>query len=336
MKDRNVKLILGFFVLILFVGLSGNNFLGNNVSYSINDSEAVMYFRNLKIISDKHVSPGEKVYAELSANTDKIKGITVEMYSYKNKKSFEVELKDLDKKPYFIMPDFDRNVVEGYTYVMDVVHVSFKDRTYANFSTSDTSGLYINLNQVGDSSITLEKAKKGSVWRDFVDVRIPYNTFARLYENTYVTLHADTKNIVSISLEFSSEDRSNSFVTYLENIDTRPYFSINEKDAQTGSKYSLTGVNVYYKEGDMVFYSAIKDNENPYMGIGDERNIVVVEDVIEESQYKKIEDAEETTNLTDVEATNSEYNNTFGGIIILVLILLVALGIFVFLKDEDR
>ena len=336
MKNRNMRLVLGFLVLILFVGLSGN-FLGSHFSFSINDSDYVMHFRSINIVPDKHVSPGEKVFVELSANIDKIKNISLEMYSYKNKKRFDVELKDLNKKPYFILPEFDKNVVEGYSYTLDLVRVSFSNKTTATFSNSDDSGLYINLNQLKNNSITLEREQVDSAWRDFTDVRIPYNTYAKLYDNTYVILHADTRNIVNISLEFTSEDKTTTFITYLDNIDTRPYFNITSDDAIAGAKYNLSGVNVYYKEGDRVFYSTVKDNDNPYMSIGDERTITVVENIIDEGNQKSINDAEETTsNLTDVDATTKSYNTTFGGVVVLVLILLVALGIFIFLKDEDR
>lgn len=334
MKNKNMRFILSFMILIVFVGLSGSR-LGNKYAYSLNDDESSIYFRNISLVSDAHVSPNEKVFIELDADTTQIKNIEIELVD-KNNKRFYVPVENINNKPYFVLPNYDKTIIKGNTYYLDLIHVTFINNDYITYSTGYTSGLYVSLEGKSNGSITLEDSRNDSVWRDFVNVLIPSNTLARRYDNTYVVLNADTKDIVNIALEFSDENNE-SFVTYLDNIDSRPFFRLGELDGEIGSTYNLSSVQVFYKDGAQVTYSTTdRHSDMPYLSIGDKRTITIVESFIEDGSYNAIEDGESTTSVTDLEVINSDYSNAFGGVVILIVLLLVAVGIFVFLKDEDR
>ena len=335
MKNKNIRFIMAFMILIVFVGVSGN-MLGNQYAYSLSEEQENIHFRNLSLVSDSHVSPGEKVFIELDADTEYINNIEVELYNKKNNKRFSTKIENINNKPYFILPNYDKNIVKGYSYDLDLIHVTFTNKEYVTYSSSYKSGLYVSLEGKSTGSITLEDSRTDSVWRDFVNVLIPSNTLARKYDNTYVKLNADTRDIVNIALEFSN-DNNESFVTYLENIDTRPFFRLSDLDGNSGVKYNLSSVLVFYKDGAQVSYSTIDNKDgNPWISIGEERSITVVESFENIDSYKAIEEGETTTNVTDLEVINNDYSNAFGGVVILVLLLVVAVGIFVFLKDEDR
>ena len=336
-KDKNFRLILGYMILVLFIGLSGGTLNGRNASYSLQEDESFRYFRSFSFISDEHLSPGEKVYIKMDADVDKIKSIELQLLNSKHNKRFFVDVESLKKKPYFVLPDFNKNIVSGYKYDLDIVKVVFDSGKTVSYSTHDYTGLYVYLDQVNNSSVTLEKKREDSVWRDFVNVSIPDNTISILYENTYVDLNADVKDIVNVELEFENEDKTESFVTYLNNLETRPFFIINDSDAVSGDKYNLKYIDVFYKDGNHVTYSTTKNDNAPYVSIGSNRSILVAQNLIDADSSRYIEaDTEKANNITDVEVIDDDYNTTFAGVIVLVLVLLIAVGIFVFLKDEDR
>ena len=54
-RDKNFRLILGYMILVLFIGLSGGTLNGRNASYSLQEDESFRYFRSFSLVSDDHL-----------------------------------------------------------------------------------------------------------------------------------------------------------------------------------------------------------------------------------------------------------------------------------------
>ena len=320
MKNNSFRLILAFYTLILLVAIFSTSNYRVGLSYSVKEED----FTTLSMISDNHVSEGEKVFLNIDANIKEIKRISIDLTS--KKELFTVEVEGTDTlHPYFVLPDYNESMIIGDKYYIDLIKVQYNN-DYVEIISNNKEDNYRKIND--NSYIIIDKKSDDFLWLDFNSLKIN----DPVVDNTgkvYVDLKADTNNIVSIEAEVTNEIDGLDNKIYIENIDNRPYFDI--KDDLSLGTYEIQNINIYYNDGKKAIYSTSKEDNN-YIDLNN--NYIEIDKLLKDSS-KNIEE-KTTTQVED--NTEKIKKNTSKGLIWLTLIIVVIVAfviLFYNLKVED-
>lgn len=322
MKNNSFRLILGFYMLILIVAIFNINNYRVGISYSVKEED----FTTLSMISDNHVSEGEKVFLNIDGNLSVIKRISIDLSS--KKELFSVDVEGLNQlHPYFVLPEYNEHIIVGDTYSIDLVKVMYNNDYVEIFSNNKDD----NYRKINDKSyIRIDKLEKDYLWFNFNSLKIN-NPLVDNDGKVYIELQADAKNIVGIEAEVTNEIDGLDNRIYVENLDYRPYFDIKE-DFSLGT-YVINNINIYYQDGKKVTYSTNKEDKN-YLDLNN--NYIEVDKLLNDSSKNIDMETEPASQAED--NTQRIEENTSKGYIWLTLIIIVIIAfviLFYNLKVED-
>ena len=324
----NKKWILSFILLFIFGGLV---VFSNHVSNSLKDSNSLEDF-SIEIEKDEHVVPSEKVFVSINGAKENMANVSLMLGN--DKTSFKVDLLDLQTEtPYFELPYYSDKVIAGLKYYIKEATIKYEDGRIVRYTTSKNDTLYMNIDERDSYFVVDEISNDINAWRNFKGVDFSDYTYTN--GNIYFKIYGDTTEMVDIELEFVRVDEKKNFIADVEGFGNRTFFSLANTDVEVAEEYYLKGMTIYYSNGGSYYYSA--DN---YANIINNR--IFISNIIEEGSLNVEEPEagvdETVTDGNQPNATNNitRENNLAGGLVILFLVIVGSLGIFIYLKDEDR
>ncbi len=321
MNNKN-KWILSIFILFVFVGIL---IVSNRTSNSINTRD----LNSISIVKDEHVVPFEKVYVEIDGEVKNMNNVNLLVGN--NNLSFKADIKGLQtSKPYFEVPNYGENVVIGLKYFIKEAMIKYNDGRLVRYTTNTSDNMRLVIDEKKSYFVIDEIKDDVNAWRDFKSIDFSDSVFSN--SNIYFSLIGNTKEMVDIELEWVRIDEGNSFRTSVMGLGNRTFIDLSDAPVMAGEEYYLKNMTIYYNNGGSYTYSA--DN---YANIVNNRIFIAKE--LEDS-FKKVEVEAEgpTTDGNKPNATNNTNREQYvsGGIIVLFLVVLVAFGIFFYIKDEEE
>ncbi len=299
-----------------------------NASNSVKISYTWRSFNSIKIVKDEHVVPYEKVFVLVNGDTNDIDNVDLVLTN--NRVSFKVNIKDLkEEKPYFELPYYNNNIIVGSKYFIKEVLINYVDGEKTRITTDVNASSHLLIDEreeyfvVEDDDIV-----DANAWRDFNSITIKDRINSN--GNIYLNINGDTKEMVDIELEWVKKDETSSFLVNVESLDNRPFFNISDIPVKLGEEYYLKEMKIFYNNGGHYIYNA--DN---YANILNNR-IFINSLAVNDSKNIEAESIVDENYDKNAINNNKRSESLAGGMIVLFLIFVVAFGVFIFLKDEDR
>ncbi len=297
MKKHIIRSLLIVILIIFAIIIT----IKNNSSFAVSSD-----FTSLSMYTDKHVRPTEKVFLKINGNANEIKNM--EIYLKNRNDIISAKVYDISSNPYFILPEGEYS--DGNIYKIYQVKAVLSDNNEHTYKISD--GSYIEI----DNTL-------GNAWRDFTGVVLTNNQ-ADYNGNYYINLVADTKEMVSITVNLTGTE---DIVSYIENIDTRPFLNIDKI-----GEYSIKDLTIYYRDGGSFTYDVSDRNAANYLEIDNNKVIVNYLDIDEASKNIEENDYESTKDTTEVDTFKS---SNYIWIFFLFVVIIAAALFFYMVNNED-
>ena len=306
--------------ILLFLIFVGIIIVSNNISNSLKVSDSDKYL-SMRIATDEHVVPYEKVYVNLDNNVKKMSKVSLVVGN--DKFSFKTDLLDLNDKPYFELPYYNDNVVIGLKYYIKEAVINYADGSIIRYTSNRNDSFYLNIDETESYFIVDEVNDNIDAWRGFKG--IDFSNYSYSNGNIYFKMYGDTSDMVDVILDFVRTDERKSFKADVEGFGNRLFFNISDEKVEAGEEYYLKSMTIYYNNGGSYYYNA--DN---YANILSNRIIITAMD---NDKSFNIEEPSEDRN--DDFLSTERTHDIAGGIVVLFLLIIGAFAIVFFLKDEN-
>lgn len=259
-KILNKSVIILSLVLIFLIGI----YIGNGTSYSISTEEQVMSTGNDNVLllnsisfESKEAKAADKVYISIDSTGSILNGATIHLIRTDGKYTIDLNVKDIDTKPYVEIPKYV-NTGEYIIKSLLLVGINSNEETFSkNFTTSPngTNDSYFKF----DASIKLESVSK-NVEIDLIKSFSLDRTTFNGGDNVKLKIDYD-KDIRVVRLNFITENGT--FYSYINSMARNPYIII-PTSAKLGS-YTLDNIYVETYNYGSVVYKNIQDGESKYL-----------------------------------------------------------------------